>query len=534
METNKGTHKATVLQDGETKTIRFNAPTSLSALLEQQEISLYQPCGGNGTCGKCKVRAEGALSAPLAQEHHLLTGELEKGYRLGCLLELTGDAVVELPSAAEEGFQIMTSPATEALPEYDGESPNTYGIAVDIGTTTVVSYLYRFSDKTCLSVQSGVNAQSSFGADIIARIEHSNQHGVSQLHRILVKQLRELFLANAKEAKIALSQISRMVITGNTTMLHYLTKKDPRGIGVSPFTPESLFGYDLPAKELFGEEFSSAKLYLPPCISAYTGADIVCGMIATLAANSANSTETTLLVDVGTNGEMVLSTGEKLVSCATAAGPAFEGREISMGMPASAGAISNLWAENGNILYRTLENAPAKGLCGTGILSGVRTMLECGILDDTGLIEKEGHDYTEFIVTVEEQPAFQIEGTEVVITQKDIRKIQLAKAAIAAGVDAMLHQLSTPPASVKRTYLSGGFGNYLNPRDAVRIGLLPKDLLSSIQSAGNTSGHGAIHLLLSQKARKKAEEIAKNTTDLELSTSAYFMERYTENMFFPE
>ena len=521
----------TIRRTGGAIRIPFAPPMRLMEVLQraQMAVPFPHPCAGTGSCGNCRVALTGRL-APRTESECRALQNYPANIRLSCQALLLGDAVCTLPDAVDaQSVLVGSGAAALSRADFDPAGESDCGIAVDIGTTTVAVYLYQLAEGTLLGAAGSPNAQGSFGSDVIARIVHAGQDdGAARLQDTIVKQLQNMITAILAQTQIDADHITRMVITGNTTMLHLLTGRDVRGIGVYPFTPDSLFGYSCPADTLFGALLPAAELYFPPCISAYVGADIVCGIMDCRLTGQENA----LLIDVGTNGEMVLYHGGNIVCCATAAGPAFEGRDITMGMAAAAGAVNSIFMQDDAIAYTTIGDAAPAGICGTGIISGISTMLHAGILDETGALEPVGHAYPHLMTERDGQPAFLIGDSALLLTQRDIRKIQLSKAAIAAGVETLLHECALSGADIAATYLSGGFGSYIPPQEAADIGLLPHTLLPQLSPAGNTAGNGAAKLLFAQKWRREAEAIAKQARDVDLSSHAYFVERYTENMLF--
>jgi uncharacterized 2Fe-2S/4Fe-4S cluster protein (DUF4445 family) len=314
-------------------------------------------------------------------------------------------------------------------------------------------------------------------------------------------------------------------------MLHILTGLDPQSLSFYPFETKSNFGYFLSANSLFPIFSNHSKLYLPPCISAYVGADITCAILAT---SLYGGIDDALLVDIGTNGEMAYYKNHQLTCCSCAAGPAFEGAGLSMGMTASSGAISDVFIRNNTFEYETISNTAPAGICGSGVISGIARMLNAGVLDNTGRIKNDEHSFVSQISEINGQPAFFIGNSNVSLTQQDIRSIQLAKSAIAAGIDTLLEVYESKTEEVKRFVLCGGFGSTLNKHDASAIGLYPDDFIKITQVAGNAAFYGAASLLFSKSARDEANIIAKAAVEIPLSSNPFFMSRYIERMSFQE
>jgi len=374
---------------------------------------------------------------------------------------------------------------------------NCIAMAVDIGTTTIAGYAYKLPECELLSTICIPNSQVQFGADVVTRIEHSNNGGLYDLHAKVWEQIWRIRLSF--ELQIS-ENINTIVITGNTAMLHMLFEIDPRTLAVAPFTPQSLFG------------FWSDNIYLPRCISAYVGADVTTGILA----SGMMEDNCSFLVDIGTNGEMALWNGEKLICCSTAAGPAFEGAGIAAGCPAVSGAINKVYIENGTVAYTTIENVNAVGICGTGLIDAIACMVELGIIDETGYMEED----------------FQIGDSGISITPDDIRQVQLAKSAIKAGIDTLLHECEKTSADIEKFYIAGGFGNYIDKQNCAKIGLIPNDVLDKVVILGNAAGIGAGMILQSKECLEQSEQIGITAETVELSTSPYFMTKYVDNMMF--
>lgn len=478
---------------------------TLSEALRKRGASLAMPCGGRRDCGKCLLWAKGALEEPSAREAAFLAKHQNenppiRGFRprLACFAVMLGDCEVLLPQGE---MHVEMNSMQRPLPEYDGAEKHALGIAVDIGTTTIAARLYDLPSGKLLAERGERNQQIAFGADVLNRIAYADARGIAPLTESISTQLRKIIFSLT-------DTFSRMVITGNTTMLHFAAGLNPHGIGQAPFTPESLFGAE------FSILHDSVKAYFPCCISSYVGADISCGILATDLCAGGNK----LMVDIGTNGEMALFAGGRLFCCATAAGPAFEGAEIERGMEAAAGAICRVYLSDGGIRYETLGDVPARGICGTGLISALRVMLETGVLDETGMMEAE---------------KFPIGDSGVYITSRDVRQLQLAKAAIAAGIDSLLRAANVSAGDIGALLLAGGFGK-LCPEDAAAIGLIPPALESKARAVGNTALEGAARLLFSRGERDIAREIASRAEEVGLASSPFFTEKYMEHMLFPE
>lgn len=512
-----------VLSGGITKKIECQEEILLSEAVLKAGFSVYQPCAGNHTCGKCTVRATGALDEISEAEKKLLGGR--EGYRLACFAHVIGNAEITInEDFADTQVELK---GIGSLTEFDGCTQG-YGFAVDIGTTTVAVYLFDLAAHKLLCNMGAANRQAAFGADVISRINYSIENSLDPLHTSIVRQLDEMFDALLIRAQIKKDEVTSAVICGNTTMLHFLTGKNPKGIAFAPFDAESYFGYTMPMREIFISFSESAQLYLPKCIHSYVGADISCAIAATrLYEHTGNA----LLIDVGTNGEIALMSKGVLRCCSTAAGPAFEGAQIKMGMTASAGAICKTELIGNRMICTTIGHAPACGICGTGLISALALLLRLELVDETGRIDDES-EYAHLICDVDGRPAIMLGDSGVVLTQQDIRSLQLAKAAIAAGVETLLHEADITAQSVDRFYLCGGFGSFIDYNEAVAIGLFPNIGIEKTVSSGNAAGSGAGMLLLSKKLTEQQEKFVDMAINVELSAHPYFMEKYIDNMSF--
>ena len=319
----------------------------------------------------------------------------------------------------------------------------------------------------------------------------------------------------AVSANISPLQIDALCITGNTVMLSLLTRQSVEPFSKAPFSAERLFNESLTAKELDLSVLSpTTQIYIPPCISAFIGADAVCAIIAT----GLCSQGTAMLADIGTNGEMALWHNGKLTVCSTAAGPAFEGVGISQGMRGSDGAIDRVRIVNGSLDVHVLGNTNAKGICGSGLVDAAACMLELEILDDSGYLEDDPFALC----------------SSVSLTAKDIRMLQLAKSAICAGLLTLMSEQQIKDTDVSTLYVAGGFGNYLNKLSASRIGLLPRHLATRTVAVGNAALSGAAALLLSTSMREEAKKLAKHATILDLAKNKSFANSFMSGMLLSE
>jgi len=392
------------------------------------------------------------------------------------------------------------------------------GVAIDVGTTTVALHLIDVATGEKLATVSGINAQIPYGADVTSRIRYCADNGHEKLTNLIREQIATMINEACSQAGAETQSIEHITIAANTVMQHLIAGYSPVSMGVAPFTTSSLFGEELPVWEDLPAS-KSAMIYYSPAISAYVGGDITSGL---LAAEFEQYKDPTIFLDIGTNGEIVLKHENTYYCCATAAGPAFEGAEIAMGMAAEPGAIDHVkLGANNEILYTTIGGISPIGLCGSGLLDTLAVFLDIGAVDETGrLLENDKYYLTK--------------ENDVYITAGDIRKLQLAKAAIAAGIEVLLHFAGITEADVKTLALAGGFGSYMDAHSAARIGLFPKTLLGVAKALGNTAGEGAALTVGSEKAKVQLKKIREKCEYIELSSIAFFNDKFVEHMAFEE
>lgn len=514
-----------VIKGDEIKELFFEEKIRLGKLLKDNGVSVPMPCSGSGRCGKCKAIITGEVAPPTEAEMKLLSKEeLQNGVRLICECVILGDAEVILPNSAGTNVQIEgQSIKTEISKENKG-----IGLAVDIGTTTVAAYLLDMVTGDIIASAGVDNPQNEFGADVISRIEHALAGEGDKLKSRILSAIDNLAHRLLKESKRN-EPISEGVLVGNTAMLYFLTGETPATIASAPFIPSRYFGETVTAGKLGLKSLNdSTNIYLARSISAFVGADITAAIYSTALHKKEN---TAILIDIGTNGEMALKAGDKIYCCSTAAGPAFEGVGISCGCQAVGGAINYVYEKDGVVAYKTIGDAPAVGLCGTGLIDAASVLLQLGLIDETGRIDedrakelsmlKKGEDYIGIVI-----------AEKAVLTQKDIRQLQLAKAALRAGIKALLHSAGLFEESLDECIIAGGFGSYIDIKSACNIGLLPKCIENKASAVGNAAGAGAGVFLLSKNARAVSETLTKEAISLSLSTDPFFMESYIDSMCF--
>lgn len=487
----------TIHQGPQAVKLDFDEPKPLSSLLASAGFSIGQPCGGRGTCGKCAVVLTGDVSTPNHAEQRC-------GVRLACQAVIRGDAEVTLPYLLPM-TQIAGGSAADLQPGQP--MPGRLGAALDIGTTTLALLLYDLTSGKCLGQASMLNPQTVVAADVIGRIDAVMKGRAEKLRRLIEGAIDALLAAACSSMDARADSVDAMTITGNTTMLYLLTGRDPTPLSRAPFQADCLYGIEM--------QLHDRCIYLPDCIHAFVGADTTC---AILASGMLERSETALLCDVGTNGELALWHQGQLYIASTAAGPAFEGAGISCGCSSIPGAIDQVTVNNGQLVCHTIDDATAIGICGSGLVDTIAVMLETKALDDTGFLED-----AEFMLR---------DG--IALTQGDIRAVQLAKAATNAGIMSLLSTAGCDITAVTTVYLAGGFGSHLNIRSAARIGLIPAELTDKVQVIGNAALDGAALLLMDARLREKTAHMREIAQHVRLDGNPEFAARYVEAMLFPE
>ena len=502
--------KITFVKNSKNFSIEFIEGQNLLEIIREHDFDIDATCGGRGTCGKCTV-------------------EINEKMVKSCTTTAIDGMIVKFSDISEinniltetEKLDIKVKPIFSTIVEG-------YGLAVDIGTTTIAAYLYDIHTGERLMVKSSINPQKIFGADVISRIDYTRKGEVERLkmHTEIVECI-QMIIDDLPYP------LSILMFTGNTTMMHFLLDLDASGIAVAPFTPESTDLHMLKAKEIgFNKNAANATMVVLPCVSAYVGADTVSAVIAT-GLDTAEKPE--LLVDIGTNGEIALKTPDGIWACSTAAGPAFEGANITFGMPAVEGAISKAWIENDQLRFKTIGDCEPKGLCGSGVLDLIALMLETEVVDCTGRLvddDELSQDWLKKrIVEYNNANAFKIVG-DILVTQKDVREIQNAKAAICAGITILATRAGVELTDIFATHLAGGFGNFMDRKSAVKIGLIPCELEASCKTSGNAAGLGASMALLNQDNLNQVISLSKTIKYIELSYDPDFVNSYVDNMMF--
>ncbi len=419
-----------------------------------------------------------------------------------------------------------------------------YGLAFDLGTSTVVGKLINLENGREMGVTSRLNSQFKYGSNVVSRLQYvkERRNGLQTLNKLLVHDLNTITGKLLKQAKLKRDEIYVAVAAGNTTMQHLLLRLPPLGIAEAPFTPVLTDGLICRASQVNLVLNPEALLYVMPTRSGYIGGDLIAVVLASDAAEQ--NREIVLGLDLGTNGEIFLGNRDRILSCSAAAGPALEGAKISHGMIARTGAIEGVTFDSCDLNYRTIGNTKPKGLCGSGLVDLVALLLHCGIIDEEGLIrppldhcdsnlrsrivERDG--VFDFQIASEEES---MDGTPIYLTQRDVRELQLAKGAVAAGVKILMEDLRIGIKDVGQLCLAGALGNYLNPFSAMRIGLIPKVDPGIITPLGNAASAGASMVLLSKDCWERADELSDFIEHVELSSRSDFNDYFVEQLDFP-
>lgn len=479
--------KITINYKNEKKEFFYGNEVKISDVIKQNGYDFAMPCGGVGKCGKCRIKADGCLNDITEAEKKLLDSENESGIRLACEATALGDCEITLfdvgqySGTADFDFDWNINPIT-------GDKNLIAGV-VDIGTTTVAVYAYKMPECELLNSCVVKNPQISIGADVVSRLDYAAKNGSEFLSSLIKNEIAKAFDSFNLAPDFT-------VVTGNTAMLHFYKNVPSTNLAVFPFEMTDSFGV------------ISETECIPKCISAFIGADITCGIISSGILNH----EKAMLIDIGTNGEIVCKDGDNFICCSAAAGPAFEGANIKNGSPSVNGAINKVYNIGNRIEYTTIGNAKPCGICGSGLVDAVAVMLRLGIIDESGYLEND----------------FYLSDSGICITPQDIRAVQTAKAAVRAAIETVCGNIE----NVEKFYIAGSFGKYLNIDNASQIGLLPKNIKNKTVCVGNTAAAGAAMMLFDKSDFFKAQKIAEKSVTLQLASDETFYRNYIKYMNF--
>ncbi len=516
------------------KEISIHQGATLLEAARQAGIILTAPCGGKGTCGKCAVRLHPSGQQVLACQH-----------------PVQSDLVVVVPPESrfyehkilDHGLAVGAGVHPSVFRRHEGMAGSVggvFGVAVDIGTTTVVAKLLDMTDGRCRATEAVLNPQTRFGDDVVSRINYAQSvEHLAEIHRVIIDCINDLIRRLCRQAAISTSRVYEVCVVGNTTMNHIFLGYPVEQLGRAPYHAYSVDARDLPPGDLGLDMNPAGNVHCVENIAGFVGADTTA---VALAVDMDGIQDRALVVDIGTNGEIVLGARDRLYAASCAAGPALEGARIKYGSRAADGAIDAVVVD-GDISLDVIGGIVPRSICGSGLIDAVAVLLELGVLDATGrfvspagLPKNLPTAVASRLCECDGQPAFRLardDGTgqaDVLLTQKDIREMQLAKAAILAGIRILMNKLGMADRDIERVLLAGAFGNYIRPASAVRIGLLPNVPLDHIQSVGNAAATGAQMLLISDECRDRAARLARRIQYVEIAHEKDFSDIFSDAM----
>jgi len=455
-------------------------------------------------------------------------------------LEIDYQALLRLQSVLREGnwkATVAVWMGREIIDIMAEKVDKAYGLAVDIGTTTIAGYLCNLTSGEIIATESMMNPQVIYGEDVMSRITYAVIHpdGLEELHRSIIGGLNQLIQAVTGRGSLSSDQILELVVVGNTAMHHLFLQIYPKFLGISPFPPATHRSIDVKARELGLKAHPSANVHILPIEAGFVGADNVGVLIAE---EPHHQDEMVLIIDIGTNGELVMGNRKKLISASCATGPALEGAHIKFGMRAASGAIERIGIdpETLDVKFQVIGNSRTMGICGSGIIDAAAELYRTGILDKSGRFRNEiksprlraVDETTEFVIAWKNETSIE---KDITITQKDVRNIQLAKAALCAGAKLMMQRLGIK--KLDKVILAGAFGSYIDPEKALVLGMFPDCDLRNVYAVGNAAGDGARLALLNRDKRTEADEIARKVEYVELSIEADFQKEFVAAMQIP-
>ncbi len=547
------------------KNMDVRSDETIMQALRRGGYEIEGPCNGKGICGKCRIRVENPADIPETDHHSISETEArEMGIRLACRLIPECDIIVHLPDDFTVDARILEgehlggidlNPAAVVvsrddrywlkypgmdsqilLQKWDAQfSPK--GLAIDIGTTTLVVTLFCLVTGKELSTTSSINPQTKFGHDVLSRIQKgSTQEGLDQVAGVVRKELNRLIHAACQKSNaVEVAEILDVVIGGNTTMLTLAATINPESLGHLPFAVDIKGGASYAAED-FGLDINPAgRIYVPPIVHAFIGSDITAGV---LACGFLEKQKPSLFVDVGTNGEMGINNDGRFIVASTAAGPAFEGMGVSCGIRAVPGAVEAAYFDGEIIDIKTIDGQPARGICGSGIIDIMASLLKSDIVNPDGRMktpeEKEGLQVSvaEGLRLIDDKPVFNI-ADGVFFSQADIRQLQLAKGAIRTGIDMLMTEARVTAEDLEDIILAGAFGYHLRPESLAAIGLIPEKLTRKVRFAGNTSKTGCAMMLINADLREYLKKQVRRVEHLPLAEKISFQNLFIENLNFP-
>lgn len=510
----------TVQKEDTTVSIEGNCGQTLLEIFRNANVYIDAICAGRGTCGKCKVQFLEGCPIPTKEDENFFTEEeLANGWRLACKAIIQRECVVSIKMSGEEKYAVVTEYASERKSQQSAEK-SYYGIAVDIGTTTIAMQLLELHSKTIEDTYTAINRQRSYGADVISRIQASNEGKKERLRQSVLEDLEQGIEELYSRNHVTVKEIG---ISGNTTMISLLMGYSCEGLGAYPFTPVNIDAVEADYFTIFGNHRHTCKLRILPGISAFVGGDITAGL---LACGFDRKEKVSILVDLGTNGEMAIGNQDKIFVTSTAAGPAFEGGNIICGTGSIPGAISHVTYKNNGFELETIGKQEASGICGTGVIDITYELLKQKLIDETGLLNDKFFEDGILLAKSKE--------SEIRFYQKDIREIQLAKAAIRAGLETLLVNYGVGYDEIDDIYIAGGFGYKMDIDKAIGIGLFPKACKNKLKAIGNSSLKGNLIYLTEKNAKERMRKITQLSEEVSLAASSTFYELYLQHMCFSE
>lgn len=525
-----------VWSNNEIKQIECSEDENLLDAMRRQGIPYYSDCGGRGSCGKCKVRIiDGTVELGPEDRKRISAKEQEQGYRLACKVYPKGALSIELATYTERMESVTTVNEINLYkPSREGKGQE-YAIGIDLGTTTLAFQLVNCLNGAILETWTSMNPQRRMGADVISRMKASNEGKREELRLQILEALWEGMERLCSQAAVPIEKLHLITIAGNTTMVHLLMGYSCEELGRYPFQPVHIGNIQEELTEFFGEVWRKGsnlreentdtsirtEVVVLPGISAFVGSDIVAGLGV---CGFDYKEEICLFLDLGTNGEMAIGNKNNLLVTSTAAGPAFEGGNISIGMGSVPGAISKLSLCEGTLHLETIGGQEPIGICGTGVIELCSELLRNGIMDATGLLQE---DYFK-----EGFPISQKEGMQLRFLQRDIRELQLAKAAIRAGIELLIKNYGCTIKEIDKVYLAGGFGYVLPVEKAVHIGVLPEQLEERIVAIGNSSLAGAIRYAIDPDFPMRLNMVAGMAREIHIANQEEFQDLYIQHMNF--
>ncbi|MHA2045107.1 MAG: ASKHA domain-containing protein [Candidatus Thorarchaeota archaeon] len=500
-------------------------------------LHVSSQCGGKGTCGKCRVKLHRVIDPSPADTEHLSTTEIDDGFRLACQHKVDQDFRVLL-SAPQRNIKILSEGVSGQKDwKVDNGKDDQLGVAIDLGTTTIVAYLLDRSSGVQLGQEAELNPQVIFGEDVMSRITHvaNTIQGEEELSGIVTKTIDDLISRLVAAVGMEERKVTGVSIVGNTAMHHLLLKADVKPLGLAPYEPTIREAVTSSGQKIGFVSVPDSSVYLPPNIAGFVGGDTV-GFILSQGLDKID--DIVLGIDIGTNGEIVLSNRGELSCCSAAAGSAFEGATIYHGMRGKNGAIEYMSISNLDDPpeIAVIGNEVPQGICGSGIVDLTAEMLQCGILSPNGKMQTDSKRVFQndegfrYLITNNQESEAE---RDIVFTQKDIRQVQLAKGAILAGATILLNDSDLEAKDLDSIMLAGAFGSYIRPESAIGIGLVPQIESDKIIQVGNAAGEGAKTLLLSTQSRNHVNKIVSQIHYLELANHADFQSVFLDSLAFP-